>query len=203
MPITAAVGVSQRLLPPTVHGEVRLALDVRWSAFLDACGLIGVPLPIEPRLADAVLDHAGCIGIVLTGGDDLAELGGSSRRRDHLERHLLARALTEEIPLLGVCRGMQLILAAFGTSLVEVEGHVGTHHAVSGRMARTSVNSFHRWAACDVPDELEVLGRCEQVVEAVRVRQARAIGVMWHPERNEPFHPSDLEVFDRMFGAAL
>lgn len=194
------VGVTQRVVSPSEDREVRTALDVRWAKFLGACGIVGVPLPLDPELADATLAWTGCEGIVLTGGEDLSEMGGAAR--DRLEHHLLTNALKGGRPVLGVCRGMQVILRAFGARLVVTEGHVGTTHDLVGEFGGRTVNSFHRWAAVEVPDEFAVTARSGHAIESVRLRAAPIIGIMWHPERVYPFDPSDVGLFTRTFSSS-
>ncbi|MCF3120444.1 gamma-glutamyl-gamma-aminobutyrate hydrolase family protein [Streptomyces arenae] len=193
------MGLTQRVLPADHNGERRQALDIRWEDFLSACGLLPVPLPLQTDLADATMREARCAGLVLTGGNDLAELGGTTPARDRLERHLLHRALAARQPVIGVCRGMQLILRAFGGHLVPVDGHVATEHPVEGRGGGRRVNSFHRWAALDVPGDLEATALSGEVVEAVRHRRLPLVGIMWHPERTEPADVRDVDLFTRIF----
>lgn len=196
------VGVTQRVLPANNQGERRLALDVRWARFLAVCGMVGVPLPLDPELAERTVDETGCAGLVLTGGEDLGELGGTTPERDRLERHLLGYAMGRQLPVVGVCRGMQLLTYAFGTKLIAVEGHVGTSHELTGRSVGRIVNSFHRWAAVEVPPEFEVTARSGPVVESVRFRRAPMTGLMWHPERTDPVDRSDVALFAQAFRGA-
>ncbi|HVV13127.1 gamma-glutamyl-gamma-aminobutyrate hydrolase family protein [Amycolatopsis sp.] len=172
------VGVTQRVVD-CAHGETRLALDVRWAGFLDACGLVAVPLPLDPELAVRTMRRTGCGGLVLTGGDSI----GSRPARDHLETELLRFAVDNALPVVGVCRGMQLLLHAFGCELRRVEGHTATTHPLTGLLGGRVVNSFHDWSVLNAPPEFEVTARHGAVVEAVRHRAAPLTGIMWHPER--------------------
>ncbi|MFH8562023.1 gamma-glutamyl-gamma-aminobutyrate hydrolase family protein [Streptomyces sp. NPDC017988] len=194
------VGLTQRVLPPDAHGERRLALDMRWNAFLAACGLLAVPLPLEADLADATLRQAGCTGVILTGGNDLQAYGGDAGERDQLEEHLIRRAADEGTPLLGVCRGMLMLLHVHGARLTRVEGHAGTRHELVGTYAGRTVNSFHNWGCVEAPPALEVVARAGAVAEAIQLPGTRIAGVMWHPERCDTPDPADLTLFVEMFG---
>ncbi|GAA2922538.1 gamma-glutamyl-gamma-aminobutyrate hydrolase family protein [Streptomyces thioluteus] len=195
------VGVTQRSLPPDRFGERRYALDARWFAFLAACGLTPVPLPNAADLALRTAGAADLRGVLLTGGDDLAEYGGPSPERDRTELRLLRWAVDRDVPVLGVCRGMQVILRAHGAPLVPVGGHVAVRHpVVTADGGRREVNSYHRMAARSVPAPLEVTARCGDVVEAVRHRAARVAGIMWHPERETAFHPDDVRAVGALLG---
>ncbi|KNB52183.1 gamma-glutamyl-gamma-aminobutyrate hydrolase family protein [Streptomyces caatingaensis] len=195
------VGVTQRSLPPDRSGERRYALDARWFPFLAACGLTPVPLPNDADLAVRTASAAGLRGVLLTGGDDLAEYGGPTPERDAAELRLLRWALDAGLPVLGVCRGMQVILRAHGAALVPVDGHVAVRHTVvTAGGGRREVNSYHRMAARSVPAPLEATARCGDVIEAVRHRTARVAGVMWHPEREPVPHPEDVRAVRGLLG---
>jgi gamma-glutamyl-gamma-aminobutyrate hydrolase PuuD len=191
-----AVGITQRSLPPNEFGERRYALDVRWFPFLAACGLTAVPLPNVPGAAVGtavgIAEELGLCGVILSGGDDLACYGGPCPERDETERQLLAWAMRRDLPVLGVCRGMQLLVDAFGGTLAPVDGHVATRHDVRTAAGVRNVNSYHRLAAHTVPPVLEVTASCADVVEGVRHRAAAVHGVMWHAEREDVLDEQDV-----------
>jgi N5-(cytidine 5'-diphosphoramidyl)-L-glutamine hydrolase len=196
------VGITQRDLPPTEFGESRYALDVRWSAFLDACGAAAVPLPGDSELALRAVEHFRPDGVVLSGGDDLAPYGGRVPHRDRTEERLVRWALSADIPVLGVCRGMQVLLHFFGTRLRPVPGHVAVRHEIASRDGeRREVNSYHRFGATAVADPLVVDALCGDVVEQVHHRDARVVGIMWHPEREPRFAPTDIALVRDLLGA--
>jgi N5-(cytidine 5'-diphosphoramidyl)-L-glutamine hydrolase len=193
------VGITQRSLPQTESGELRYGLDSRWFSFLAACGLVPVPLP---NLAGPAVHTARALpvgGLVLSGGEDLASYGGPSPGRDGTERALLGWAMASGVPVLGVCRGAQLLLDAFGEKLAPVDGHVATRHVISGGR---SVNSYHRYAARSVTGPLRVTAAGGGVVEAFEHRHARVGGIMWHPEREDSPDPEDVALFRRLLGSA-
>ncbi|RZB17009.1 gamma-glutamyl-gamma-aminobutyrate hydrolase [Streptomyces sp. F001] len=189
------VGVTQRALPPTEFGEVRDALDIRWPAFLAACDLAGVPLPNVSDIALETVVGLAPAGIVLTGGDDLAAYGGKCPQRDLTEITLLHWALSRNVPVIGVCRGMQVILHAFEVALSPVDGHAGVRHRVVGEGWERTVNSYHRWAATSIEEPLDVVARHGPVIEAIRHRKAPVVGMMWHPERERVPNPRDIALF--------
>jgi N5-(cytidine 5'-diphosphoramidyl)-L-glutamine hydrolase len=197
-----AVGVSQRCLPPTGHGERRYALDTRWFGFLAACGITPVPLPNVPGLAVRAANALDLRGLVLTGGDDLAEYGGPFPERDRTERRLLAWAVRRRLPVLGVCRGMQLIARTFGADLVPVARHVTRQHRIDTPDGPRTVNSYHRFGVRAVPSALAVTAQCGDTIEAVRHRDIPVEGIMWHPEREDPPDPRDVLAVSRLFGGA-
>jgi putative glutamine amidotransferase len=141
-------------------------------------------------------------GIVLTGGNDLAAYGGDAPDRDATEVALLDLAERRDLPVLGVCRGMQMIQHRYGTRLQPVRGHVAPQQCISIDGKRVEVNSFHNFGAVEVSPPLMSWAIADDgVIKAVRHVDRRMIGVMWHPERLDPFAADDVALFSRFFDA--
>ena len=84
-----AVAITQRVSVVPAYGERRDCLDQAWTRFLSACGLLPVLLPNVTEAALALCEGADIGGLVLTGGNDLAELGGDAPERDAVENAVL------------------------------------------------------------------------------------------------------------------
>lgn len=196
------VGITQRSLPPTEFGELRYALDARWFDFLSACDLIGVALPNSPDVAVRTALALDLDGLILSGGESLTDYGGRSPLRDTTERALLDWAIDRRRPVLGVCRGMQLILHVFGAELVTVDGHVATRHDVAVNGGVRNVNSYHRYTARAVPPSLVVTASCNGVVEGIRHQHADIAGIMWHLERETNPVAEDVHLVTTLFQSA-
>jgi len=146
-------------------------------------------------------EGAGIGGLVLTGGNDLAALGGDAPERDAVENALLDLAERRRLPALGVCRGMQVIQQRYGIPLRRVEGHVAQRQVIQIEGERKEVNSFHHFAAFDSRPPLEVWAVADDgVVKAIRHSAEPIMGIMWHPERSTPFSPADVVLFRKVFG---
>ncbi|WP_108260446.1 gamma-glutamyl-gamma-aminobutyrate hydrolase family protein [Mangrovicoccus ximenensis] len=161
------------------------------------------------READVSAVH----GLVIGGGDDISpdfyggEFVTSARldpARDELERRLVSEAWAQNTPILGICRGAQMINVALGGTLHQdaykvysTSRHVWTvlpRKTVStmkgSRLARLMgrtglrVNALHSQAVKDLGDGLVVAARDEGgMIQAVeRIRDPFALGVQWHPE---------------------
>lgn len=188
---------------PSAQGEPREALARDWLTWCAREGLR--PLLLPPGLADPVewLRALAPAGLVLTGGNDLGpEAGGLAPAgpsvdpaRDRGERALLAHALTARLPVLGVCRGLQLVAAFHGAPLRAVApagAHLRPHPVrLLGPLAAAAgpsaeVNSFHDQGvpAAGLPPSLQPLAEsADGLCEALAVRGAPAWAIQWHPER--------------------
>lgn len=194
------VGVTQRVSVVPAYGERRDCLDQAWTKFLTACGLLPIPLPNVTEAALSLCDTIDIAGLVLTGGNDLAALGGDAPERDRVENALLDSAERRALPVLGVCRGMQVIQQRFGTTLRAVDGHVAQRQVVRIAGESKEVNSFHRFAAFESPPTLAVWAVADDgVIKAVRHTTMPITGIMWHPERSVPFSASDVALFREIF----
>lgn len=191
------------------------------AAHLDALRAAGLePLAVPAHadaawLEDRVREAAA---IYLPGSDFVPEVlgqpedeqdraaGGQPRDTAKVAADLavLAAALRHDVPLLGVCGGMQALAIACGGRLGPVDGHRdGVSHDVRlvpgtvaarahGDAGSTPTASFHRQAVVD-PGTLTVSARGpDGVIEAVESGRHRfVLGLQWHPEKRDdlrPFH---------------
>ncbi len=196
------VAITQRVSVVPAYGERHDCLDQAWTRFLAACGLLPLLLPNVTETALALCEAGGTAGVVLTGGNDLAAWGGDAPERDAVEYALLDWAERRGMPVLGVCRGMQVIQQRFSIALRRVEGHVAQRQVIRIDGEPREVNSYHHFAAFDSRPPLDVWGVADDgVVKAIRHSAQPITGIMWHPERSAPFSPADVELFRRVFGA--
>ncbi|MEM8923702.1 MAG: gamma-glutamyl-gamma-aminobutyrate hydrolase family protein [Actinomycetota bacterium] len=175
------------------------------SGVMEAGGLpVHLPVDIDPEAIMTRLD-----GLLLTGGADIdpARYGAApdpdltplERERDDLEFALFEAAVAADVPVLGVCRGLQVINVAQGGSLHQ---HVPEHlridvpftdavqevttvegsrlHALYG--PSVAVNSLHHQTVDRVGHDITVTARADDgVVEGLELGD-RIVAVQWHPE---------------------
>jgi len=197
------VAVTQRVDVIADRGERRDCLDQQMVRFLLDAGFLAVPVPnsmvvSESEPSGSLQDWISGLnptGIVLSGGNDL----GSIPERDHTESQLLQWASEEKVPVLGICRGMQMMGNWAGGVLKSVVGHVRTQHDLQGEISGLA-NSFHNYAFADCPSGFSVLSRSEDdEIEAVQHENLPWEGWMWHPEREEIFMERDIQRLSGLF----
>jgi N5-(cytidine 5'-diphosphoramidyl)-L-glutamine hydrolase len=207
--IRPRVGLTQRVEDLPDRAERRDALDQQWAVLLEQVGLTPVPVPNLLLDPGEFVDSMDLALIVLTGGNDLACLPGGSNpapERDATEARILDHAIAVGLPVLGVCRGMQMMIAHAGGTLTRVGGHVRAPHTIEllddarwpirdGRI----VNSFHDWGV-----ERDSLGSFvalavapDDTVEAACHPELPQVCVMWHPERS-PEDSVDLDLINAL-----
>lgn len=177
--------------------------------------------------------------LMLTGGEDIAplvynaeprpELGGVDLNRDRWEIALLNASEERSIPVLGICRGIQVMNVARGGTLIQdiqaetdsMIGHAPTHlpmeslhHTIeiepSSRLASIFetqslvVNSFHHQAIKTLGDNLRVTARSsDQIIEAVEDdRLPFYLAVQFHAEALPPIDREYLRIFAAFVAAA-
>lgn len=194
------IALTQRVEIIPAYGERRDALDQRWSQFLLHAGLWPIIVPNDPAYVEVILKQETFDGLLLTGGNSLVRYGGEALERDEIESRLLNYAIARKLPVLGVCRGMQMLLDRYGATLQQVSGHTVAQQEINIEGRRVQVNSYHDWGTCEAPSDLEVWARADDgVVKAVRHRRQSLWGIMWHPERCIPFRFEDLALVRRVF----
>ena len=100
------IAITQRVDRIEAYHETRDCLDERWYDFLDVCGCIPLIIPNHMEAAKKLIREVKIDGILLTGGNSLCSYGGDAPCRDQVETYLMEQAISRDIPLLGVCRGM-------------------------------------------------------------------------------------------------
>ena len=224
-----------------VHARPAVFLYTSYVRALQLYGMAPVLITPahSPAAIDALLDV--CAGLVLSGGEDVhpsrygeepsPALGSVEPRRDEMEFETLEQALRRELPVFGICRGLQVLNVHFGGTLyqdimTDREGEHVPHEQAGSWFERAHdatvapdsllhsivdvehlhINSFHHQAVKHLGEDLRVVARAEDgLVEAIEHRAYPwVLGVQWHPERNEASTPAtdpDRRLFAAFAGA--
>ncbi|MFN8164101.1 MAG: gamma-glutamyl-gamma-aminobutyrate hydrolase family protein [Solirubrobacterales bacterium] len=202
-----------------VEETVTMAPRSYATAVQRAGGLALLLAPDEAAVVDPdpLLDRVDAL--LLAGGSDIdpatygaephPETGGIWPDRDRFELALARRAIERDMPLLGICRGMQMLNIARGGTLVqhlpETVGHE-EHRLIAGRFGehevrlapdtlacraagseRVAVKSHHHQGIDRLGEGLQVSGWAvrDELIEAIELPDRRfALGVVWHPEED-------------------
>tara|TARA_B100001540_G_C15781163_1_gene631094 strand:- start:231 stop:851 length:621 start_codon:yes stop_codon:yes gene_type:complete len=132
-------------------------------------------------------------GIIFSGGNDLYCLKKKKVNliRDNLEKKILKTALKKRIPILGVCRGFQLIANHFRCKINKKRGHVRTNHTLKinkkilGVNIKTmKVNSYHNYVIKNLPKTFFFVEKCkDKTIEIAYSKKLKILNLMFHPER--------------------
>lgn len=213
------------------YTRVRIWLPAAYARSVEAAG--GLPLLIPPLEEARSFLWAGLQGIIFPGGGDISPLyfgreplpglGEIDPGRDDLEIFLAREALRRDLPVLGICRGMQVLNVVAGGTVIQHLGPGCLRHfqrsprcypshtvtitpgsrlsAITGEEV-LPVNSFHHQAVENLaPGFRKAALAPDGVVEAIEsCRHRFALGLQWHPEALA--HPSSPAIFGELVKAA-
>ena len=206
-------------ITPEIAENGKVSLNYAYTHAIETAG--GIPLVLPCTEDEALLDQltALCHGFVFSGGEDidpvrygeekLPQCGEQALRRDAFDLAMFEKALASGKPILGICRGSQLINVALGGTLwqdlpsqqpsdirhVQQEGQFehshsvnilpGTPLAAATGKERLTINSFHHQAAKALGKGLQVMATADDgTVEATWLPEHRFLwSIQWHPER--------------------
>lgn len=202
------IAISQRNINME-KGTSRDTLENDYVKYFENFGITLLLIPNVCRNIKKYFDKLPVKGIILSGGDDInpSLYGGKyqnnqvSAERDNTEKKLVEISIKKRMPLIGICRGAQLINVFFGGKLVQniksVTGidHVGAQHLVTIIHKETKtllkkekfiVNSYHNHginAGALSADLMPFALSFEGTVEGFYHPKHPIAGILWHPER--------------------
>jgi putative glutamine amidotransferase len=187
----------------------------------------GEPLTFLPVAnSDWAIRLAGIDGVIMPGGADIDptnygqdpisdQLYGVDSLQDSVDISLVRHVIDNGIPLLAICRGMQITNVALGGTLVQHMDHPHLHHVSTVTVdpsatelgltnPQLEVSCYHHQAIDRLADGLTAIARADEGhIEAVRIDSPGwAFGVQWHPEDNYDTEPGQLKIFQRFVLAA-
>lgn len=218
------IGITQRVVYVERIKERRDTLDQRWYNFANALGILLIPIPNNLKRPSQYVNELEIDGLIFSGGNNISFNGeeileGKSienddvaYERDKTEIDLINWATKDKKPIIGVCRGMQVLNVYFGGRLSKVDSrqHVAKEHILefdegefkASYLKESIVNSYHNWGIMldGLAKHLHpfaTYGKSE--VEAFKHTKFPFTAIMWHPERYKELRNSDLYLFRKVF----
>jgi N5-(cytidine 5'-diphosphoramidyl)-L-glutamine hydrolase len=205
--------VTQRIDYIDNYREIRESIDQALSNWLIQANFLPIPITNSflntkinqnlkvknELLIENFLSTIKPDALLLSGGNNIGEY----LSRDKTEKFLLDWSYNNRLPVLGICRGMQMMSVWSGGKLSQVKNHVGTRHKLkicgSDKKWPTDVNSFHEWGLSNCPSGFELKAlTCDGEIEAFKHKDLPWEGWMWHPEREATFNGIDQMRFKRL-----
>lgn len=196
--------------------EYRDALSRDWSRYLRSLfhDAIIIPLLSRPDMVIATMKTLDINRVIFSNGGDW----GEDKSRDATEKKLFVYCVKQKIPVLGVCRGFQVINILCGGGLQndirkktgrnhrgvihEIEILNKTHFAKFSRRNIIKVNSYHNQGilVSDIAPRLRIFAKTNDgVVEGLYHPTQRIVGIEWHPERKNPSADFDKKIITNLF----
>ena len=149
-------------------------------------------IPNNTYLSEKILKKINLL--ILTGGNDIISNKKESLTRNKIEKNLIKKAIKKKIPILGICRGAQLLNISFGGKIKKVRNQMRTRHNIYItkndiiKKKILNVNSFHNFGIKKnnlSKKFVKIAFDKENNIEMFVSKKHKIIGVMWHPERED------------------
>lgn len=180
--------ITQDIIYAKSYLEKRDSISHLLLEFLQKNNYHPILVPNNLMIFKKLINNIKFEGVILSGGNDL----GSEKNRDFIEKKLISYSVKKNIPILGICRGMQIIAKFHGVKLHKTSNHANKKHYVtkssnnklSKLFNKTKVNSFHNFYIKKTNKKFEnLLLAPDNSIESFKIKNKDIFGVMWHPER--------------------
>lgn len=151
------IAISQRLYEMQEYHEVREALAIDWGVFFKQYLSDFIMLPLS-YTQDFSHYKPYIAGVILSGGNDLCVCNNNAlnRKRDEFESSVIESCIKDSIPLLGICRGAQMIAYYFNSTINKCNNHTKPHEVI--QCVNLDSNNCH--SKCGKESNLDSANRC-------------------------------------------
>ena len=177
-------------------------LDLDWYKY--ASKLKFNLIPISYKINLSFFKKIKVDGIIFSGGNSLNKFEKKKQNllRDKFETNLFNYFKKKNLPILAVCRGMQLISDLNNTKLFKTRNHVTKgHNIILNNKKIINVNSYHTFLIKKTPSQFKVLAqhKKDKSIEAMKHKKNKILCLMFHPERKSKDQTKVNKLFKEFF----
>ncbi|GAA0862711.1 gamma-glutamyl-gamma-aminobutyrate hydrolase family protein [Paraclostridium tenue] len=231
-PLIGVLGRLATIDSGAFNGLERVNLTNAYVDAIEKAGGVPIVVPVNTNKENIKAQVSAMDGIIISGGDDVnpnlykeepvRELGYINPIIDEFDIEVIKVALEMNKPILGICRGLQVLNVALGGSLYqdlkyikgshikhnqETKTYLGTHYIDIKENSilkeiikeKVLVNSYHHQSVKTLGNNLKVIAYSNDgIIEAVQKENEKfVLGVQWHPELMVDYSPHMLNLFKR------
>lgn len=186
------IAISLRVASIGKYEEKRDSISYDWLKFFNKLDIFPILIPNLIQDLELFLDEVKIDGIILSGGDNV----GENEMRDSTEKRIITYGIKKNLPIIGICRGMQVLNLNFNGKVRfnEAIDHAGKKHEIQLKEEKLIINSYHNNLIKnedELGDNLKsiAIASNDKTIEGFKHEKLPVFGIMWHPEREKTtFH---------------
>ena len=177
--------------------EIRSCIDNKLLNWIFKLGYYPYLIPNDIKFKN-LIKKIEFKGIILSGGNSVKR----NKTRTILEYEILNYSKKKNIPVLGICHGMQVMNQFDGGKIKKVQKHVKTKHKLKNLDSNypIEVNSYHDYSISKLGKNFRIISKSlDDEIEAIFNKKLKWLGWMWHPERDRIFNKKLIRIAKQMF----
>ncbi len=198
------IGITTRVTNAINYDELRDSIAKNWYEYMNFV-LPNANWLLLPNIEDKIIDYVkywNLNGFVFSGGESV----GTTTCRDNTEFNLFNYAQKNKLPVLGICRGFQIIYTLLGGKVEQQDDnfakiHRATKHDILINDISKTVNSYHNNLAIlsSKPKNVKILASCKEDGSLEAFIAPNILSLLWHPEREDKFQEWDADIIRNFF----
>ena len=183
------VGIITRYKQELIDSKINHFVHLNYAFYKKLLSINLLPIIIPFENYEKYLSK--CVGFIIPGGNDVNPILYNENNHcsnindldDIIDYKVINYAIANKIPILGICRGYQVLNVYFGGSLHQnIDNHFNNHF-VEYKNYKFNVNSTHHQAIKKLANNLIPLFKHNNIIESFIHKELPIIGIQWHPER--------------------